>query len=190
MVHVRLEEGKRDANLPHDVSVVVARPFLHATTGPCHFLRRVLSLCSSHAASYRSAPRHIRHHPTIAIPGRESTFFTMFLSLFQEGARSWMWYLRCARTTRETTTGTGSLTRSFRAETVIALEHGNAKGVKERIPSRRRTPKRLLDLVAGEQCSLWTEVPGRTFVSVPKTVHQGRIHRFPLLLDWPLIELH
>ena len=44
MVHVRLEEGKRDANLPHDVCVVVARPFLHATTGPCHFLHRVLNL--------------------------------------------------------------------------------------------------------------------------------------------------
>ena len=118
MVHVRLEECKRDANLPHDVCVVGARPFLHATTGPCHFLRRVLSLCSSHAAPCRSAPRHIRHHPTIALPGRERTFFTMFLSLFQEGASSWIWHLRGARTRREATTGTCSLTRSFRAETV------------------------------------------------------------------------
>ena len=64
MVHVRLEECKRDANLPHVVCVVVARLFLHATTGPFHFLRRVLSQCSSHAAPCPSAPLHAKRHPT------------------------------------------------------------------------------------------------------------------------------
>ena len=94
VVRVRVEECRRYANLSHDVYVVVARPFLHATTGPSNFLRRVLPLGSSHTAPCRSAPRHIRRHPTIPLPGRESMFFTMFLSLFQEGANFWMWYLR------------------------------------------------------------------------------------------------
>ena len=81
-VRVRLEECKRDANLPHDACVVVARPFLHATPGPFHFLRRVLSLCSSHTAPCPSAPRHAKRHPTMPLPGRESMFFTMFSVAF------------------------------------------------------------------------------------------------------------
>ena len=36
-------------------------------------------------------------------------------------------------------------------------------------------------IVAGEQYRLWTEVPGQTFIGMPKMAHQDRIHRFPFL---------
>ena len=51
-------------------------------------------LSSSHTAPCRSAPRHVRRHPTMPLRGRGSMFFTMFLSLFQEGANFWIWHLR------------------------------------------------------------------------------------------------
>ena len=95
VVRVRVEECKRDANLPHDVCVVVARPFSPRDArsiqlSPPHSL---LGLISHRAMSLFTAPRQtpLDHASSRT---REHVFFTMFLSLFQEGANSEFGILR------------------------------------------------------------------------------------------------